>query len=967
VTSGGARLMVPRATYRLQLGRGFGFAEAVAILPYLAELGVSHAYCSPYLRARAGSTHGYDIIDHNAWNPEIGEAAAFDAFVAALRRHAMGHVLDFVPNHMGVAQADNAWWLDVLEWGRESAFAEFFDIDWESSKPELRGKVLLPFLGDHYGATLERGELQLRFERDTGTFSVWYHEHRFPIAPPQYGRILGAPERHLALDPEPAQMLADALEHIRHLGAAARRAGVMVPLAVQAGAAKRLLAGLVRSEPRIGDWIDARVARVNGVPGRPRSFVRLHHLLEAQHYRLAYWRVAADEINYRRFFNVNELAGLCVERREAFERTHRLVLALIHDGRLDGLRIDHVDGLFDPLAYCEALHAAAGGACWIVVEKILASDERLRPEWPVAGTTGYEFLNRVTGLLVDPAGEPTLTAAYHALTGEHAPFEDVVYHCKKHVMNFLLASELQVLAARLDRLSETDWRWRDFTLTSLREALKEVVACLPVYRTYVDASGATADDRREIERAVGEARRRSADPEKTLFDFLGRVLTAEQGWEPGAEGPRPDVLLFARRLQQFTGPVAAKGVEDTAFYRYHRLIALNEVGGDPRTFGTSPAAFHDHCAEAARSRPHGMLATGTHDTKRGEDARARLAALSELPEAWAKRAGTWMAIAAPWKQRPGGREAPTRNEEYFLYQALLGSWPAELTGVDRLEPGALAGYRQRVEAYVVKALREAKEHTSWRHPNPEYEDAVLHFVRALLDGDRRSNRFLADFLPFQARIAVLGVLKSLSQTLLKLSAPGVPDVYQGSELWDLSLVDPDNRRPVDYELRRRHLATLRDRFADAVAPEALAALLHAWRDGGVKLFLLWRLLKFRRDAPALFETGAYVPLGAAGRHAGRLCAFARTHADTQLIVVAPRLPAALHGGEAPCYAPEAWADTAIALDGLPVPPAYRDLITGGSVAVESADGAPRVPLASLLARFPVAALVSAGSGASPHR
>ncbi len=960
-----ARRPPPRATYRVQLGPSCTFADVTALIPYLSALGVSHVYCSPYLRARPGSLHGYDIVDHNAWNPEIGDACSFEAFVAALRAHGMGHVLDFVPNHMGIAHADNAWWLDVLEWGQESAAAPFFDIDWTPGKLELHGKVLVPFLGDHYGRVLERGELKLRFEPETGTFSVWYHDHRFPIAPAQYARILGPPERLPVLASSPnRRALSELMTRARELSGG-RRAETRPPVE-HAAAVKADLARLCAAEPALLRAIEARVARINGVPEHPATFRGLHRLLEAQHYRLAFWRVAADEVNYRRFFNVNELAGVRVEQPLLFDTIHRLVFRLVREGTLDGLRIDHVDGLFDPGAYCDRLRKAVGEDAWIVVEKILAPHERLCREWPVAGTTGYDFLAQVNGIFVDPTGEPRLTALHREIAEGPTNFADVAYLCKKYVMNFLLASELQVLATDLDRVSERDWRWRDFTATSLREALKEVVACLPVYRTYLDAGGAGETDRREIAHAVAEARRRSSDPEPSLFDFVARVATADEGADLRTGEPCADVLELARRLQQFTGPVAAKGVEDTACYRYHRLLSLNEVGDDPRRFGISVDEFHARNRERAATYPHGMITTSTHDTKRGEDVRARVNVLSEISDEWGDRVRTWMRLAAPARRMVEGEVVPTAAEQYYLYQTLIGSWPAELTGVDRLEPTALAAYRDRITAHVVKALREAKERTSWRHPRPDHEAAVVDFVRTLLDGDRHRSLFLEDFLPFQQRVAVAGAVNGLAQLLLKLTAPGVPDVYQGAETWDLSLVDPDNRRAVDYADRARLLERVRAGFGEVahLGHGELRELLDGWRDGAVKMLLLWRLLALRRDDPALFADGDYQPLGALGREAGRVCTFARCRGARALVVVAPRLIAPLLTAARPAFEVGVWGDTAVSLAPLDAAPAYRDVLTGAVAVPEERDGGRVLPVAPLLGRFPGAALLAMAGPAS---
>jgi (1->4)-alpha-D-glucan 1-alpha-D-glucosylmutase len=943
----------PRATYRLQLDGRFGLGDAARLVPYLAALGVSHVYCSPYLRARAGSTHGYDVVDHNAIDPDLGGDPAREAFVAALCRHGMGHVLDFVPNHMGIARADNPWWLEVLEWGPAAPTAEWFDIDWRPAKRELHGKVLLPFLGDHYGRVLARGELRPVFDPDAGTLSIWYHEYRFPLAPRTYPAILGTPAG-ADLDRRTRQILERVLAAFGAFPAVAADDGPRAGLVAEGVRAQRALARVAAREPAVTRWIAARLARA----ARRDATARLHQVLEQQHWRLAFWRVADDEINYRRFFNVNDLAGLRVERPALFDRIHQLVFRLISAGQLDGLRIDHVDGLFDPRAYCRRLADGAGPRTWIVVEKILAPDEPLR-DWAVAGTTGYDVLNLLTRVLIDPAGAASLARTYTRCTGDHTRFDEIAYQARKHVMNFLLGSELQVLANQLDCLSEVHWHWRDFTLTSLKEALKETIACFSVYRTYVDAGGASAEDRRRIAAAIGEARRRSADPETSLFDFLEAVLAGDLGYDPRTGAVPPEVLLFARRVQQYTGPVMAKAVEDTSFYRQPALLALNEVGGDPRRPAVSVAAFHAANAERLRRWPGTMIATATHDTKRGEDVRARLAALAEVAAPFGARVQRWMAQNRRWRRAVAGRPAPRPTDEYLLYQTLLGSWPMELTGTRALDPTILDAYRERIAAYMLKAVREAKEATSWRHPNTSYEEAVGAFVRAVLAGDAGGNAFLADFLRFQQRVAALGALNGLAQVTLKLTVPGVPDIYQGAETWDLSLVDPDNRRPVDFPVRQAFLAALQRRLpaGRTLAPAAVRALLAGWRDGGVKLLVVSRLLALRARRPALFARGRYVPLPVGGRRAAHVIAFARVHGGTPLVVIVPRLPARLYGGASPFAGPARWHDTAVGLGAVRSGGQWHDALTGVATCTSRRHA---LRLDTALRLFPVAVLVPEG-------
>ncbi len=940
---------VPTATYRLQLDRSFGFRDATALVPYLARLGISHVYCSPYLRARAGSTHGYDITDHSALNPEIGDEADFEAFVAALHAHEMGQILDFVPNHMGIGQADNAWWLDVLEYGATSPWASHFDIDWKPAKRELRGKVLLPFLGDHYGPVLERGELRLAFDAERGTFSIWYHEHRFPVTPRSVSRLLAARigrlrERvgadHLQL-PELARVLGELA------GAPSRGVGARRGRRERAEQGKRDLAALVAAEPALRAWIEEAVTEHAGDPAVPDSFAPLHDLLEHQHYRIAFWRVASDEINYRRFFDINELAALRMERPDVFAQTHALVLEWIAAGKLAGLRIDHIDGLLDPRAYCECLREAGGADLYIVVEKILAHHESLRAEWPAQGTTGYEFMNAVAGLFVDPAGETALGRTWRRFAPGAPSLDDEIYASKKHVMNFLLAGELQVLANRLDRLSEARWSTRDFTMNSLREALKELVACFPVYRSYVDSRGASTEDRRDIDWAVAQARRRSSDPEPTLFDWLHRTLTNDV-----PRRQRRAALDFAMRLQQYTAPVMAKALEDTSFYRYHRLASLNEVGGDPRRFGTSPAAFHKANTDRARRWPHAMLATSTHDAKRGEDTRLRIHALSELATEWEAHVRRWVVWNRRFKRSVDGGQAPATDDEYLLYQTLIGSWPQ----ADGARPASgepwLAAYHERVRGYAIKALREGKRRSSWRHPKESYEEALLEFLGALLDPGR-AGPFLGELASLVARVSRVAALHGLAQTLLKITAPGVPDFYQGTEFWDLALADPDNRRPVDFARREVLLAEMA-----AADPARVAEMLERWPDGRIKLWLASRLLPLRRRSPELLRDGEYLPLVVDGEHAVRAVAFVRRSGDAWLLALAPRLVTPLLGDDASLrIAPERWGDTTVRVPIPGVPQRWRDVLSGAAIEVGSDAAESSIRLSDALTTLPFAVLV----------
>lgn len=960
---------IPRATYRLQLNRTFTLSDATALVPYLAELGVSHAYCSPYLRARPGSMHGYDIIDHNALNPEIGTPEDLERFVAALHSHGMGQILDVVPNHMGIMGADNTWWLDVLENGRASAYADFFDIDWDPANPALRDKALLPVLGDHYGVVLERGELQLAFERDIGSFRIGYCDHRFPVDPREYSRILQRvqfPDGLEDLARAEFESLITAFSHLPSRdgadgnGAQERNRDKELH--------KRRLARLCDEHQALDTAVQAAVSGFNGTLGDPSSFDLLHELLENQAYRLAYWRVASDEINYRRFFDINDLAALRMENMAVFEATHRLVLRLVAERQVDGLRIDHPDGLYLPADYfgriqqrvamlrgeqpsdlASAVKEKQQLPVYLVIEKITAGHERVPESWPVHGTTGYRFANVVNGLFVDGDARGKIDRAYRAFVPDAVDYDEETYRSKHLVVRTALASELTVLANQLARVARDDRRTRDFTFNTLRRALAEVIACFPVYRTYVDQQ-VHAQDRRFIEWAVARAKRRSRAADASIFDFVREVLLCRAGETADA---KEAVCVFARKFQQVTAPVTAKGVEDTAFYRYNRLVSLNEVGGNPAQFGFTVAAFHGASQDRAARWPYTMLATSTHDTKRSEDVRVRIDVLSEMPAAWRLRLRHWSRINRSRKRRIDERPAPSANDEYLLYQTLLGSWPSE-----PLDDTALGAYRERIQAYMLKALREAKLHSSWINPNADYERAVTDFVQSLL-GRLDGNRFLEDFVPVQRHIAWLGMLNGLSQTAIKLASPGVPDIFQGCELWDFSLVDPDNRRPVDYALRRALLAEVRalqQQPPDERGPR-LRSLLQEPLDGRSKLYVTYCGLRLRREREALFRRGDYTPLSTEGERASHLVAFARRLEHIGAILVAPRLLAPLvpHPGYLP-VGKEAWGDTAVVLPWTQPGMRIHNVYGGGVISLHQDQRGPHLVARELFADFPVALL-----------
>ena len=993
------RQHVPTATYRLQFNRFFTFAQARALVPYLHRLGISDLYASPYLRARAGSLHGYDIVGHNELNPEVGSQAEYDALTATLREHGMAQILDTVPNHMGIGAPDNAWWMDVLENGRAALYAVYFDIDWDPINPKLTNRVLLPILGEQYGTVLERGELQVRFGADEGRFRLHYYETTLPLAPRSYQPLLELDQdallETLGAESDAAleyQSILTALSHLpphwetdRTLQLERNREKEVI---------KRRLAALCTAAPGVREHIARNVTTFNGQAGDPGSFDRLDALLEMQPYRLSFWRVATEEINYRRFFDVNELAAIRVELPAVFEETHRMILQLVREGKLHGLRIDHVDGLRDPAGYFHALQrgyflelgrqaiaaldaGTLAGAdrpaleaallarfeaartadprgllyrpLFVTVEKILGRDEALPGDWAVCGTTGYEFTNAAIGLFVDSANAKAFDEIYSSFIGEKVRFADLVYESKQRIMRLALSSEVTVLTNMLDRISERDRHYRDFTMSSIRNAIREVVACFPVYRTYITPAHTAVDkrDQAHIEAAVARAKRRNPALDPSIFDFLRDVLLL-QGYEPLSAADRAARFDFVLKFQQVTGPVIAKGLEDTAFYVYNRLIALNEVGGEPGYFGISPAAFHSRQAERQRHWPFSLLTTSTHDTKRSEDGRARIAVLSELPKEWRTVVRRWARLNRKHKATVDGAPAPSPNEEYFLYQTLLGVWPFGEANDD----DEYATLIRRVQAYMRKAMNEAKVNTSWVNPNEPYQAAVAAFIAAILRRDA-ANRFLSDFRAFQRKIAHYGAFNALSQALLKIAGPGVPDIYQGTELWDLSLVDPDNRRLVDYALRA-HLLYEVDQVADAAGAAALVA---AKDDGRIKLLVTSRALRYRRDNPKLFAQGGYTPITAEGKHADNIVAFARSQGAQQAVVVVSCLLTRLARGADPVTPTGAvWAGSWLPVPGATAGDQFRNIFTAEVITAQDRNGTVGLPLEAALAAFPVALL-----------
>ncbi|WP_298270486.1 malto-oligosyltrehalose synthase [Geobacter sp.] len=986
---------IPAATYRLQFNGRFGFRDAERIVPYLDALGVTDVYASPYLKARPGSMHGYDIVDQNSLNPEVGTADDFDAFYAVLARHGMGQVLDFVPNHMCIEGGENRCWLDLLENGPSSAYADFFDVDWSPVKRELANKVLIPVLGDQYGAVLENGELRLSFEE--GAFFISYYEHRFPIIPKTYSPILTHRlvelERMLPPDHEGYRELLSIVTAISHL-----------PLYTDCDpdrireryrekeVIKGRLWALCRENWAVKAFIDENVEIFNGEKGNPRSFDLLDGLLRQQVYRLAHWRTATEEINYRRFFDINALGAIRMELPRVFDETHRFVLELVRRGKVTGLRIDHADGLYDPTDYLRRLQkacflqtrlASLTGApferegeegeeglvegigqmydemlavspqakpFYIIGEKILTKGERLPDDWPVYSTTGYEFANAVTGLFVDTRNARAFDAIYARFLRERLHFAEIAYEKKKEVMQVSMAGEINTLGHRLNTLSENNRHTRDFTLGSLIKALVEVITFFPVYRTYTASRQVAERDRQYVEYAVARAKRRNPAMNASIFSFIEDVLLLRFHDSTGGK-EQEEWLDFVMKFQQLTGPVMAKGVEDTAFYVYNRLVSLNEVGGTPERFGITVEAFHGQNIERAKSTPLAMLATSTHDTKRSEDVRARLCVLSEIPGTWRDWLIRWSRMNRSRKVNVHGRTVPDRNEEYLLYQTIVGAWPpGNPTG------GEHDAFVTRIREYMLKAMREAKVNTSWINPDPVCEEAALHFVDTILR-ERPGNEFPAELRRELPPLIRCGMLNSLSQLLLKTASPGIPDFYQGTELWDFSLVDPDNRRPVDFEARIALLDELQKAEGDRGTLPLLRELLTTMEDGRVKLCLTRKLLAYRRGHRPLFEEGKYLPLDLEGERADHVCAFERYRNGETVIAVAPRFFTRLGvlAGSLP-LGTEAWGDTRLVIPFETAGNAYRNILTGERVVTELRSGRAILPLGEALRSFPVALL-----------
>jgi len=990
-------LRIPVATYRLQFNHLFRFADALRIVEYLADLGITDIYSSPYLKAKKGSLHGYDIVDHSSINPEIGTEEEYDNFTDKLRTHGMGLILDFVPNHMCLISEENLWWMDVLENGPSSRHAHYFDINWEPIKKELKNKVLLPFLGGQYGAVLEKQELKLFFK--AGAFFITYYDNIFPVEPKTYLIILeyGIDKlKELTGEEDLSYMeFTSILTSLKNLPSYLETAPEKIDERYrEKEIAKKRLGILYEEDDRLRCFIDKNIEIFNGTPEDRGSFDLLDSLMREQVYRLSHWPVATDEINYRRFFDINSLGAIRMEDPYVFRETHNLIFKLVGEKKITGLRIDHPDGLYNPSEYLTQLQyhcyksimaahveklrldislpyddtfleneiltrfddmmtEGPGNAkpFYIVGEKILIKSERMPEEWPIFSTTGYVFLNSLNGIFIDGYNAKIMDTIYSRFVGGRTNYQELVHRNKKLIMETAMASEINNLGHYLNRISERNRHTRDFTLNSLTNAIAEVIACFPVYRTYInDSSRITERDRQQINLAVSKARRMNPAVNSSIFDFLQDILLGRYPDEKDESG-RKESLDFIMRFQQMTGPVMAKGLEDTTFYIYNRLLSLNEVGGSPERFGTTMETFHGQNIERHKYWPHALIATSTHDSKRGEDVRARINVLSEIPDLWKTHLLKWVRANKSKKLIVDSKPVPDRNEEYYFYQTLIGTWPMTTISDDEYEI-----YRKRINDHMVKSIREAKINTSWINPNSFYEEALLSFVNSIMLR-ASENEFLKDFIPFQSMIAQFGIYNSLSQALLKIASPGVPDLYQGAELWNLTLADPDNRGLVDFEKRIGLLSQIKIETHQGSISDFAHELTKAKEDGRIKLYLTYKALNYRKSNRALFEGGEYIFLEVHGKPAENICAFMRRSGKSAALCIVPRFLSKIVKNDYDLpFGVETWGDAVVCVPADGLGKRYRNVFTGESVTVDDHEGITGIAVAEIFKHFPVALL-----------
>lgn len=927
---------IPLATYRVQLNKDFGFRETKGIVPYLAELGISHFYASPIFKARKGSMHGYDIIDPRQINPELGGENGFEEITALLKSHGLYWLQDIVPNHMAF-DSENAMLMDVLERGRDSQFYKFFDIDWNHINEGLRGKLLVPFLGKFYAEALENGEIHLQYN-ETG-FVINYYSLSLPLRIESYIQILeynlSSLEQNLGAQNPDFIKLIGTIQFLKTLISKKETA----PEYEQVLHAKKMLWSLHTSNKKIQEFIEGNIIYVNGNKGDPHSFDALDKLISEQLFRLAFWKVAAEEINYRRFFTINELISLKVEEEDVFNYTHDLVFKLVSAGKLQGLRIDHIDGLYDPVGYLKRLREKIGDT-FVVVEKILAENEHLPSDWPAEGTTGYDFMKYVNGVFCKNDNARVFSKLYYKFINQTFSYGELVCSKKRLIISKHLAGNIDNLAHMMKKISSNDRYGRDLTLYGLRRALVEVMANFPVYRTYINSENIRESDRECIQEAIEKAHKNIPDFFYEL-NFIKRFLLFGQHGSL-ADEDKKELLNFIMNFQQYTAPLMAKGFEDTILYVYNRLISFNEVGSSPDLFGFTVGQFHEFNVTKASSSPNSLNATSTHDAKRGEDIRARINVLSEISDEWERQIKNWSKINQRKKKKNKNNYMPDKNDEYFLYQTLIGACP--FLEEEREE------FTQRMKQYVIKAVREAKIHTAWIKPDSQYEEACVSFVEKIL-APSEDNQFLKEFVPFQKKIAFYGIFNSLSQVLLKLTCVGVPDFYQGTDLWDLNLVDPDNRRPVDFQKRISFLREIKEKIQQD-SLKLINELLLNKEDGKIKLFLIYRVLQARKKRFALFQEGSYIPLEVHGKFKDNVIIFMRKYEQQYAIVIAPRFYTALiKEGELP-VGEQVWSDTYIILP-KEAPFTWGDVITGQPVAGND----NKLFIGKTLIHFPVSLLL----------
>ncbi|MBF0515600.1 MAG: malto-oligosyltrehalose synthase [Nitrospirae bacterium] len=1006
---------IPVCTYRLQLRGEFKFSAAAAIIPYLNELGISDIYASPYLKAKSGSAHGYDIVDPTEISEELGGESEYELLIKELKNNGMGQIMDIVPNHMCAASSENVYWMDMLENGENSQYAHFFDINWKSVNKDLEHKILIPVLGSQYGVTLENGELQISFEE--GAFFVYYYSNKYPLRPLTYKNILtydiNKLEAELGRDHHDFMEFLSIITAITNLPSSIEiDKDKTIEHTREKQIIKRRLNILYNDCTEVKSFIDTNIFVFNGVAGNPRSFDLMDSLLREQVYRLAFWRVATEEINYRRFFDINDLAAIRMEDKEVFNEIHKVVFRLIRQRKVNGLRIDHPDGLFNPVEYFYRLQKRCfvelklsdyeetgnGGreaeeklyneieavyltgqdyrAFYIVGEKIFAKNETMPPNWLISGSTGYAFLNLVNGIFIDTKNASRFDKLYSEFTDieddsgftglssavKRLSFRDITYEKKKLITQVSMSSEINTLGRYLKDISVIDRHTRDFTLYSLTKVITEVIAFFPVYRTYISSYEVTETDRKYIKYAVARAKKRNMSISSMIFDFLENVLLM-QFPDDYSKADKVVYLGFVMKFQQITGPVMAKGLEDTAFYIYNRLTSLNEVGGHPEDFGTHLSEFHKKNTESRKYQPYALIATSTHDTKRGEDTRARINVLSEIPLEWEKLILRLNKALEKTKTVIDNKKLPDRNDEYLLYQTLTGTWPIDLTE-DKMKTDICEAFKTRIKDYMLKAIREAKVNSSWINPDTSYETALMKFIDNLFICN---NDFYKYYFPFKDIVSNCGLYNSLSQVLLKITATGVPDFYQGTELWEFSLVDPDNRRPVDYALRAALLADIKKNENEMGALQLAASLTKNKKDGRIKMYLIYKALNFRKSYKELFEQGEYLPLQTIGANARSICAFARHYNGCMVVVAAPRLVARLvnNGGD---YKGKIWGNNYVIIPPLENIAGFkekeivlRNIFTGETVGLNKHGDALYLPLYKLFNNFPVAMLINVKS------